>query len=191
MEDSEIIKKLKSGDDEAFGEVVGKYQKLVLNCSYKFLRNKEAAEDITQEVFLEIFESIYSFRGDSKLSTWIYRIAVTKSLNYIKSQKRKKRFAVLVSLFGEDAVENKIYAPDEMNPAKELENKERAIVLSKALEKLPENQSVAFTLSKYNEMSYEEISLIMNTSVSSVESLIHRAKTNLKKLLFNYYKKHL
>jgi RNA polymerase sigma-70 factor, ECF subfamily len=191
MDDSEIIKRLKSGDNEIFRMVVEKYQKMVLNCSYKFLRNRESAEDITQEVFLQIFESINSFRADSKLSTWIYRITVTKSLNHLKSLKRKKRFAILISLFGEDEVEQRIPAPGNMSPIKDLENQDRARVLNMALEKLPENQRIAFTLSKNNEMSYEEISSVLNTSISSVESLIYRAKTNLKKILFSYYKKHL
>jgi RNA polymerase sigma-70 factor (ECF subfamily) len=191
MDDIEIIRRLKDGEDEIFRMVVEKYQKMVLNCSYKFLRNRESAEDITQEVFLQVFESINSFRADSKLSTWIYRITVTKSLNHLKSLKRKKRFAMLISLFGEDEVEQRIPAPENMSPIKELENQDRARVLSLALDKLPENQRIAFTLSKNNEMSYEEISLILNTSISSVESLIYRAKTNLKKILFIYYKKHL
>jgi RNA polymerase sigma factor (sigma-70 family) len=101
MEDLEIVDKLQSGDSETFRLLVEKYQKLVFNCTYKFVRNKESAEDLTQEVFIEVFESIHSFRADSQLSTWIYRIAVTKSLNHLKSLKRKKRFAMVVSLFGE------------------------------------------------------------------------------------------
>ena len=191
MNDSEIIKNLKNGDDDTFRIVVGMYQKMVLNCSYKFLRNREAAEDITQEVFLQVFESVGRFRGDSKLSTWIYRIAITKCLNQLKRQKRKKRFANLINLFGEDKLEERIPAPRESGPEKELENQERARVLGTALEKLPDNQRIAFTLSKYQEMSYQEISLILNTSVSSVESLIHRAKQNLRKWLYDYYKKQL
>ncbi len=191
MDDPEIIEKLKSGDAAAFRFVVGKYQKLVLNCSYKFLRNRESAEDVTQEVFLEVFKSILTFRADSKLSTWIYRIAISKSLNQLKSQKRKKRFAILTSLFDDSGVEKQIPAPISMSPEKDFENRDRAEILSRALEKLPENQRIAFTLSKYDEMNYEEISLIMDTTISSVESLIHRAKTNLRKKLFNYYKNHL
>ncbi len=191
MEDLEIINKLKNGDNETFRLVVEKYQRLVLNCSFKFLRNKESAEDITQEVFLEVFESISSFRADSKLSTWIYRIAVTKSINHLKSLKRKKRFAFLVSLFGDDEVAKQISDDGSLNPEKELENLDRAKILKWAIEKLPENQRIAFSLSKYKEMSYEEISLVLGTTVPSVESLIHRAKTNLKKSLFTYYKKHL
>ncbi|MGE5499734.1 MAG: RNA polymerase sigma factor [Syntrophothermus sp.] len=191
MEDTEIVGKLKCGDNEAFRHILEKYQRLVLNCSYKFVRNREAAEDITQEVFLEVFRSIESFRADSKLSTWIYRIAVTKSLNHLKAQKRKKRFAIIVRLFGDDEMENKIPSPEELNPQKDLENKERARILTLALDKLPENQRIAFTLSKYKELSYEEIALILNTSLSAVESLIFRAKKNLKKILYNYYKKQM
>ena len=191
MDDLEIVQKLKSGDDETFRLVVEKYQKLVLNCSYKFLRDKESAEDLTQEVFMEVFESIAAFRGNSQLSTWIYRIAVTKSLNRLKHLKRKKRFAMLVSMFDRDEAEERFAAPEHMSPHHELENQERAEILHGALGTLPDNQRIAFTLSKYEEMSYEEISLVMNTSIPSVESLIHRAKTNLKKKLLNYYEQHL
>ena len=187
MEDTEIINRLKRGDYEAFRIVVEKYQALVLNCSYKFLRNRESAEDLTQEVFLEVFESIASFRADAKLSTWIYRITVTKSLNHLKSLKRKKRFALLVSLFNDDGEERQISDSGTASPVNDLENQDRAKILNRALEKLPDNQRIAFSLSRYDEMSYEEISTIMDTSVSSVESLIHRAKTNLKKRLMTYY----
>ena len=191
MEEPELIQKLKSGDNESFRIVVERYQKMVLNCSYKFVRNKEAAEDLTQDVFLEMLDSIKSFRGDSKLSTWIYRIAVTKSINYLKSAKRKKRFALVISLFGEDEVEKRIAAPEHSGPEKELENQDRSKILAWAIEKLPVNQKIAFTLSKYQEMSYEEISSVLNTSVPSVESLIHRAKKNLQARLYSYYKNHL
>jgi len=191
MEDSELIILLKNKNDEAFRFVVDKYQRMVLNCTFKFLRNKESAEDITQEVFVEVFESINSFRADSKLSTWIYRIAVTKSLNHLKSLTRKKRFAVLTSLFRKDDMEEEFSSPDELNQEQLLENQDRARILAWALGKLPENQRIAFTLSKNKEMSYEEISLVLNTTVSAVESLIHRAKDNLRKRLYIYYKKHL
>lgn len=190
MEDLEIVNKLKSGDDEAFRMVVGKYQKLVLNCAYRFLRNKESAEDITQEVFIEVFESIDSFRADSQLSTWIYRIAVTKSLNQLRSLKRKKRFAVVISFFGEEPVEERLSAPETTNPDKELENQERGQILNWALEKLSDNQRIAFTLSKVEGMSYEEIASILHVSIPSVESLIHRAKENLRKKLYGYYTSH-
>lgn len=191
MEDFELIRQLKDGDETAFRLLVDTYQKFVLNSCYKFVYNRETAEDLTQDVFIEVYRSINVFRADSKLSTWIYRISISKSLDYLKSQKRKKRFAVLKSLFGEDEVEERISAPESIGPDKILENKDRVKVLAWALNKLPENQRIAFTLSKYDEMSYQEIAEILGVSVSSVESLIHRAKQNLKKKLYSYYKKHL
>lgn len=191
MEDLELIKQLKNRDGESFRILVDKYQKYVLNSCYKFVYNKETAEDLTQEVFIEVFRSINHFRIDSKLSTWIYRIAITKSLDFLKAQKRKKRFAVLKSLFGEDEMEEKYSAPENIRPDMILENEDRVKVLAWALNKLPESQRIAFTLSKYDELSYQEISEILGVSISSVESLIHRAKTNLKKKLYSYYKKYL
>lgn len=191
MDDFELIQKLKMGDEAAFRYVLETYQKMVLNCSFKFLRNVESAQDLTQEVFLEVFESIHTFKQNSKLSTWIYRITVTKSINQLNSLKTKKRFAFLTSLFGVENSEEIFAASENNNPDKLLENKDRAAILKWAIEKLPEKQSIAFTLSKNEEMNYEEIANILNTSISSVESLLHRAKSNLKKILFNYYKKHI
>lgn len=191
MDDIDFVKQLKDGDEEAFRLLLDKYQHFVLNSCYKFVLNKETAEDLTQDVFIEVYKSVSLFREDSKLSTWIYRIAVSKSLDYIKKQNRKKRFSVFRSLFGEDELENTIPSENKSNPDSEIENEDRVKVLKWALSKLPENQRVAFTLSKYDEMSYSEISEILGTSVSSVESMIHRAKENLKKKLYHYYKKHL
>jgi RNA polymerase sigma-70 factor (ECF subfamily) len=188
MHDQELIAGLKSRDEGAFRLVVEKYQNLVLNCGYKFLRSREAAEDLAQDVFVEVYESIGDFRGDAQLSTWIYRIAVTRSLNQIKRQKTKKRFALVVSLFGDDVVSERISSPDSPNPEAEMEQKERAEALARAMDTLADSQRVAYTLSKVEGMSYEEIASVMNTSIPSVESLIHRAKGNLVKHLSAFYK---
>jgi RNA polymerase sigma factor, sigma-70 family len=191
MNDQEIIGRLQAGNEEAYKEIVEKYQRYVLNTCYRFVNSEETAEDLTQEVFIQIFFSIREFRGESKLSTWIYRIAVTKSLDHIKKSRRKKRFAVLKRLFGEDEMEEQIPSSDDANPEKEFDDKERLKILNVALDSLPENQRIAFTLSKYDELSYKEIADILGTTISAVESLIHRAKNNLQKKLYNYYKKHL
>lgn len=197
MEDTRLIEQLKCGNDEAFRIVINRYQKMVLNTCYRFVLNKETAEDLTQEVFIEVFRSIGAFRRDSKLSTWIYRIAISKSLDNLKSMKRKKRFANLKSLFHnensaeDNSLENEISLPENQNPCNILEDKERLKILSCALDSLPESQRIAFTLSKYDGYSYNEIAEILDVSNSSVESLIHRAKNNLKKKLYFYYKKHV
>jgi len=160
-----------------------------LNACYRLVNDKETAEDITQEVFIKVYSSIEQFRGDSQLSTWIYRIAITRSLDYLRAQKRKKRFAFLTYLYGDDEKQIEVEAPNEHNPGVLIENSERLKVLNDALDTLPENQRIAFSLSKYDELSSKEIAAILTTTVSAVESLIHRAKKNLEKRLFNYYKK--
>ncbi len=191
MVEPEIIIGLKNGNEQAYKQVVDEFQKYVLNTCYRFVNVKEIAEDLAQDVFIEVYRSIKNFRGESKLSTWIYRIAVTKSLDYLKSQKRKKRFAHLKSIFGDDKLEEQLPMNEGTNPDTMLENKNRIEVLLHALSTLPESQRVAFTLSKYDELSYKEIAEILGTTISSVESLIHRAKKNLKKKLYMYYKKNL
>lgn len=197
MEDTELIEQLICGNDEAFRIIIKRYQKMVLNSCYRFVLNKETAEDLTQEVFIEVYRSISMFRKDSKLSTWIYRIAISKSLDNLKNMKRKKRFAKLKSLFhdedstGDNSLDNEIIAAENQNPQKILENEERLKVLSIALDSLPENQRIAFTLSKYEGYSYNEIAEVLDVSNSSVESLMHRAKMNLRKKLYSYYKEHI
>jgi RNA polymerase sigma-70 factor, ECF subfamily len=188
MEELELINRLKNGDQDAYRMVIEEYQTSVLNSCFKFVKNRETAEDLTQEVFLEVFKSIGSFRMESKFSTWLYRISITKSLDHLKSMKTKKRFGFLKSIFSGDGPEDHFLFSDQDNPHQILEDLDRKRVLSWALESLPENQKVAFTLNKYDDKSYKEIAEILNTTVSSVESLIFRAKSNLKKKLYKYYK---
>jgi len=185
------LNKLKSGDFKSFKALVDEHQKMVLNTCNRFVNNREDAEDLTQEVFIEVYRSLSNFRGDSKISTWIYRIAVTKSLDYLRKKKRKKRFGTLKNIFSEENPAIQVKSSESSNPDTNLENEDRIRILNEALGSLPENQRTVFTLSKYDEMSYAEIAEIMDTSLSSVESLIHRAKVNLKKKLTQYYKKKL
>ena len=191
MEEFELINKLKNGDEEAFSLLIDRYEKLILKNCYRFVNDKETSRDLTQDVFLEIYRSVNFFRAESKLSTWIYQISVRKSLDYLKSQKRSKRFAILKSIFESDEMTESIQDPESLNPEEYLENQERVKILSWALGKLPENQRVAFTLSKNEQLEAGEVAAIMSLSVSSVNSLIHRAKANLRKILYNYYKKHI
>ena len=187
MEELQFINELKSGDQAAFKRLVAQLSSRVYNTCLGLLQNSEDAEDITQEVFISVFQNISQFKGDARLSTWIYKIAVTRSLEHIRSQKRKKRFAFMQSLFNNEG-EIKKELPHFHHPGVLLENKERAAVLFKAIDQLAENQKTAFILHKTEDLSYAEISEIMNTSVSSVESLMFRAKQNLQKILGEYYK---
>jgi len=181
-----LIEQLKQKDESAFKTIVQTWQDMVFNTVLGIVQNSEDAEDVSQEVFVQVYESIQSFKGESKFSTWLYRIAITKSMDHIRKKKRKKRFAFIQSLFG---VNNEVLhdPPDFNHPGISLDNKERAAVLFKAIHKLPENQKTAFTLHKVEGLSYQEVSLVMKLSLSSVESLLHRAKNNLKRNLENYY----
>lgn len=186
MNETELIERLKKGDAAAFKMIVETWQDMVYNTSLGIVQNAEDAEDVAQEVFVQVYESVNQFKGDSKFSTWLYRIAVTKSLDHIRKKKRKKRFAFLQSLFGVNE-EEVHHTPDFHHPGVNLENKEKASVLFKAIEKLPENQKTAFVLHKLEGLSYQEVAEVMESTVSSIESLMHRAKGNLKKILSDYY----
>jgi RNA polymerase sigma-70 factor, ECF subfamily len=181
-----FVNDLKSGNEEAFKELVNLFQDRVINICFRFLNSREDAEDVAQEVFVEVYQSIHRFRGEAKLSTWIHRIAVSKSLDTIRKMKRKKRMAQLKSLFGLEAHEEPA-ASLTSNPDEALEQQERVMILQSCINELVENQKIAITLNKYEGFSYKEIAEIMGTSLSSVESLIHRGMKNLKEKLFRYY----
>ena len=185
LTEQELIIGLKEGDNNAFKVLVESKQSLVYNTVLGLLQNVEDAEDVTQDVFIKVFESIHQFKGESALSTWIYRVSVTTALEFIRRKKRKKRFGFLSPILGEDN-EPTLDLPDFQHPGVSLDNKEKAAILFKAIEQLPENQKVAFILNKVEGLSYQEVSEIMKTSLSAVESLLHRAKTNLKEILKNF-----
>ena len=177
-----LVEELKQGSNDAFRTIVDTYQDMIYNTCLSIVKNEEDAEDLAQEVFVQVYQSIHSFKGESKLSTWLYRIATTKSLDHERKKKRKKRFGFVKSIFGEES-QVEVNPPDFNHPGVVLDNKESAAVLFKAIDKLPDNQRIAFTLSKVEGLSYQEISEIMQTTVSAVESLLHRAKNNLRKIL--------
>lgn len=186
MTDKELVHALQSGDDAAFSYLVKAHGSLVYNTALGLLQLAEDAEEIAQDVFVQVYESIRFFKGESKLTTWLYKIAVTKSLDRIKYNNRKKRGGLFVALFGKNDTAPEV--PDFHHPGVALANKERAAILFKAMATLAHNQRIAFTLSKVEGLSYSEIAEIMNCTVASLEGLLHRAKQNLRKELADYYK---
>jgi RNA polymerase sigma-70 factor (ECF subfamily) len=189
VNEKERITLLQAGDEQAFGLLVREFQAKVYNTCLGLLQNAEDAEDLCQEVFIAIYQSIGSFKGQSSLSTWIYKITVTRSLEFLRTKKRRKRFAFLQHLFTGDNTKIKTSLVHFYHPGVQLENKERASILFRAIDALPENQKTAFMLSKLEDLSYQEIAEVMNVSLASVESLLFRAKNNLKKILADYYEK--
>ncbi|MHB0754599.1 RNA polymerase sigma factor [Polaribacter sp. M15] len=189
MTDKEFIHQLQQGKQAAFSKLLDDYQQRVFSTCISFVPNKEDAEDIAQDVFLEVFKSIAKFKGNSKLSTWIYRIATNKCLEFIRKKNTKKRFAFMQAIMGtEIPIDKTSYFTEFNHPGVVLENKEKSAIIFKAINTLPETQRVIFTLAKIDGKSYQEIVEITGKSLSSVESVLFRAKKTLKKKLADFYK---
>jgi RNA polymerase sigma-70 factor, ECF subfamily len=191
MTDHELIEGLITNDRTAIHTLVDKYQKKIIKTAYYFLQNMEDAEDLSQDIFIDIIDSSQRFRKASTLSTWIYRITVNKSLNLIKKNKRNKIFHSLEDFFTPKPDNNDPTHREPTVTTSPFEENERREILNKAIQSLPENQKIAFILSKYEELSYKEIAEIMNISLSSVESLLHRAKLNLQKRLATHFSEYI
>lgn len=171
-----------------FQNIYNQYHILVYNVSLNYLQNIEDAEEITQDVFVQIHHSFQNFAEKSSIKTWIYRITINKCLDYIKHKSSKKRFFI----FGSKSQNETEYlnASNFEHPGILLENQEKSKVLFATINELPENQKNAFILSKMDGLSSPEISEVMQLSVSSVESLIFRAKANLREKLSQKFDAH-
>jgi RNA polymerase sigma-70 factor (ECF subfamily) len=166
-----------------FQELYNTYSKMVFNLALQYVQNVEDAEEIAQDVFVSIHQSLESFRGEANISTFIYRIAINKSLDFIKAKKRKKRFAFISALFFPDSNEVKHEQHEFNHPGVLMEQDEATRRIFKYINELPENQKTALILSKIEHKSQKEIAEIMELNVKAVESLIQRAKVNLQKKL--------
>lgn len=183
---TDIIAQLKQGSETAFSQLVAQWQGMVYNTALGILQNTADAEDVAQEVFMQVHESIGTFKGEAQISTWLYRITVTKCLDHLRKKNRKKRWGKVYSLFGQQN-ELIIDPPDFHHPGVALANKERADLLFRAIARLPDSQKAAFVLHKLEGLSSKEIAGVMDASISAVEGLLHRAKQNLRQQLEEYY----
>ncbi|UOD35137.1 RNA polymerase sigma factor [Deferribacteraceae bacterium V6Fe1] len=170
-----------------FKEVVETHQEKVRNICFRYVKDVQDAEDLAQEVFMQVYESFEQFRNEAELSTWIYRIAVNKSIDFNRKKVRKKRFGQIVSLFGFKEEGEIMIADKGKEPHKKIEDEERKKILQEAIDKLPDNQKTVIILNKYEGFKNKEIAEIMKISVSAVDSLMHRAKKNLHDMLYKYY----
>ncbi len=176
-----------TANEKAFRDFIKEHQPRVYNTALNILQNDQDAEEITQDVFVGAYNKAHTFKGESQVSTWLYRITTNKCIDHLRSKKRKKRFVFLTQLFHESG-EPISDASDFVHPGIVAENREKAAILYKAIDQLPETQKVAFLLSETDGLSYAEISEIVGTSVSSIESLLFRARKNLRKILADVYK---
>ena len=185
MNEKELISRLKLGEERAFKVLVETYQDRIYYSVLNILQNTAEAEDAAQETFIQVFESINSFKEESTLATWVYKIAVRKALEKIRKQKNRQRLHSIAPWWMPS--EAKRIDAAYLNPGINNEHKEKATVLFKAISELSNNQRVAFTLIRVQGMKHEEASEIMQLSIKAIESLLSRAKENLKTKLKYYY----
>ena len=191
MDDQQLIEQIRNGEEPAIRILVDRYQSRILRTARVFVRNDEDARDITQEVLIDVIRNIHKFRFQSGLNTWIYRITVNQSLNYLRNNKKRSN---TISIDQPDDISpgaSTRNLPDHglLVPGQQIELYDRSRTLHAAIESIPEKQRTAFVLYEYDDLSYKEISEVMNVSIPSVESLLFRARKNLQKKLWHCYKK--
>jgi RNA polymerase sigma factor (sigma-70 family) len=183
LNEQHLIEQLKQKSEPAFKWLVESYSTLVFNTILNIVQDAAEAEDAAQEVFIKIYESIHSFRQESALATWICRLAINKALDKTRRKKTREKIRQVIPWWMPG--ENKPGKTTFYHPGVLLENKEKAAVLFKAIDSLPEKQKIAFTLIKVQGMKYEEVSKLMDQNIKAIESLISRAKQNLQQKLKN------
>lgn len=180
--DSIFIEGLKSNNSKTHYEFVKFYSSRIYNTVLGIVQDREEAEEIAQDVFMKIFKTIHFFDGTSTLSTWVYRITVNKAIDALRVKRRKRPWSVFVNFFNEGQEVNHS-AVDFAHPGVQMEQKENASILFKAIEQLPDRQKAVFVLNKLEELSYQEIAETLHLSLSAVDSLMSRARSNLKQYL--------
>jgi len=168
-----LVKRAKAGDYTAFDLLVLKYQSRLISTAYKFVKDKQIAEDMVQESFIKSLKSLDSFREDSSFYTWIYRITVNTSKNFLVSKKRKEELPHVDLTEGNaDRIQSiESDSPESILNAKQLEE-----IILKNIENLGEDTKVAFTLRELEGLSYEQIAEIVRCPVGTVRSRIFRAR---------------
>lgn len=191
MHDKELIEQIKDNNQEAFAEFINKNKEQVFRVAMGFVHDKSLADDIVQEVFIKFWEKREEFELKAKLSTYLYRVTTNMCLNSIRKSKFSTVFSSIKSK--SDETENSQTYEASLNDENQqtiddnFKQEHIKIALKRATNSLAKNQKTAFILSKYQDFSYKEIAEIMELSISSVESLLHRAKKNLQKKLLNVY----
>jgi RNA polymerase sigma-70 factor (ECF subfamily) len=181
--EAQIMADVAKGDLAAFRTIVDLHHKPLISFIARYTGDRDTAEDIAQEVFLRVFKVARDYQPQAKFRTWLFTIGANLCLNELRDNKNRP---MLVELSDLQEQECPIAAPAAFSPEKAAQHAELSAGVRKAIQNLPENQRIAILLRQYNEFSYEEISMIMGISTSAVESLIQRARQNLKKTLISY-----
>ena len=188
--DAQLMLKFKEGDKKSLEELMEKYQKLVINTAYRLIGDRTEAEDITQEVFLRVYNRGRSYKPQARFSTWLLKITKNLCLNRLRG-KRRHPVVSLDSLVEteEGKVLRDIPAPAQARPDVLLERKELQKLIKESIDSLPPKQRMVVVLAKYDNLPYREIARVMGCSVTAVKLRLHRAKVTLKERLAPYLEK--
>lgn len=181
-----LIDRISVHDEFAFEEFIKRYQRRIFKLIYRYTRSVQDTEELAQDVFVKVWESAESFKGKSRVFTWVYRIAVNIAINHVKRKLSYAKYIKIPILLENDQAMSRMSAPYGRQPDSLLEEKALKSLVKDAMQKLPATQRMAFILSKYENYSYAEISEIMDTSVPTVRSLLYRAKISLRKYLLPF-----
>jgi RNA polymerase sigma-70 factor (ECF subfamily) len=184
----DLMTMIAKGDDSAFKTLVNRHQTSVLNLIYRFIGDRTQAKDLSQEVFIRVWQAAKTYKPEAKFRTWIYRIATNVCFNELKSARRRRLFQFRRSNEDNERSIEETFTDDSPTAEDLLLEKERNHQISDALQSLPDNQRMALVLKRYDDLSYQEIAQVLGCSVSAVESLLVRAKRTLQEKLKNYEK---
>jgi RNA polymerase sigma-70 factor (ECF subfamily) len=178
-EDINLINAIKNGDTKAYAQLVERYKDLVYTLALRMLKHREEAEEVAQDTFIKVFKSLDKFKGDSKFSTWVYRVTYNTCLDNIKKNKKHLNNVPI------DAYTfNKLDTID--NALDHMINEERNVLIKKCINKLPEDSSALLTLFYFEELSLDEISKIINVEANTVKVKLFRARKKLAVILEQY-----
>ena len=183
QDDLLLVAASKNGDQEAFAQLVRRYQRLVFNLVYRMLQQYEEATEITQETFLAAWQGLSSFRGDARFSTWLYRIAYNCSLKQLELRKRDR--ALQVALEAKKMLES---ADDEQRENAELDAHDRQILIQEHLSHLPTKYRIVLILRHLQDMSYEEMAEILTMPIGTIKTHLFRARNLLKERLLSLHR---
>ena len=190
ISDEKLVLAAQKGDKQAFAELVGRYEKKIYNLGYRISGNREDASDILQDTFLQVFKKIKTFKGKSKFSTWLYRIATNSAL--MRKRKDSKNRTVSMespAVMGTGEEIKKQFTDDwSKKPLDIVENRELGAALRKYIDELPQEYRAALILRDINGIPNEEVAKILKISLPAVKSRVHRARLFIREKLTGYFK---
>ena len=179
IEDQQLINQILNGDTNAYGKLIARYKDLVFTLALRMLKHREEAEEVSQDAFLKAYRSLHKFKGDSKFSTWIYKVTYNTCLDRIKKNKKHYNDVAI-----DDFTFNKLESFD--NALERMIDSERQLLIKKCIEKLPPDDAYILTLFYFEELSLDEISEIIQITSNTIKVKLYRARKKLAVILEKY-----